>query len=57
MSAADAAVQKKKKYGSGPKTTVLFSNEDINDMAKIVKTLEDSDVLMEGVTRTLKNGL
>ena len=48
MSATDAAIQKKL-YGpgnlksSGTKT-VRFSNKDIDDMTKIVKSLEDSDV-------------
>ena len=56
MSATDAAIQKKM-YGSGPQTAVIFSNEDINDMTKIVKALEDSDVLMKGVTKTLKNDI
>ena len=41
-------------YGSGTKT-VKFSNEELNYMTKIVKALEDSDVLMKGVTKTLKN--
>ena len=44
---------KKKKHGSG--TTAIFSNEEINDMIKIVKALEDSDILVKGVTKTLKN--
>ena len=55
MSATDAAIQKKL-YGSGTKT-VKFSNKDLDDMTKIVKALEDSDVLMKGVTRTLKNDI
>ena len=41
-------------YGSGTKT-VEFSNKDLDDMTGIVKALEDSDVLMKGVTKTLKN--
>ena len=41
-------------YGSGT-TTIIFSNEDLDDMIKIVKALEDSDVLMKGVTETIKN--
>ena len=53
MSATDAAIQKKM-YGSKTKT-VKFSNNDLDDMTKIVKALEDSGVLMKGVTRTLKN--
>ena len=50
MSATDAAIQKKM-YGSGTKT-VNFSNKDLDDMTKIVKVLEDSDVL-----KTLKNDI
>ena len=55
ISATDAAIQKKM-YGSGTKS-VKFSNKDLNDMTKIVKALEDSDVLMKGVTKTLKNDI
>ena len=44
----------KKIHGYGTKT-VKFSNEDINGMTKIVKTLEDSDILMKAVTETFKN--
>ena len=55
MSATDAAIQKKM-YGSGTKT-VKFSNNDLNDMNKIVKGLEDFDVLMKGMTKTLKNDI
>ena len=55
MSATDAAIQKKV-YGSGTKT-VEFSNKDLVYMTKIVKALEDSDVLMKGVTKTLKNDI
>ena len=55
MSATDAAIQKKM-YGSGTKT-VQFSNKDLDDMTKIVKALEDSDVLMKGITKTLKNDI
>ena len=43
-------------YGSDTKT-VKFSNEDLNDVTKIVKALEDSDNLMKGVTKTLKNDI
>ena len=37
--------------------TVKFSNKDLDDIAKIVKALEDSDVLMKGITETLKNDI
>ena len=55
MSPTDADIQKKM-HGSGTKT-VKFSNKDLNDMTKIVKALEDSDVLMKGVTKILKNDI
>ena len=55
MSATDAAIQKKL-YGSGTKT-VRFSDKDLDDMTKIVKALEDSNVLMKGITETLKNDI
>ena len=55
MSATDAAIQKKI-HGYGTKT-VRFSNKDLDDITKIVKTLEDSDVLMKGITETLKNDI
>ena len=48
MSGSDGAIQKKV-YGSG--TTVIFSNEETNDMIKIVKVLEDSDILLKGVQK------
>ena len=55
MSATDAAIQKKVR-GYGIKT-VRFSNKDLDDMTKIVKALEDSDVLMKGITETRKNDI
>ena len=55
MSATDAAIQKKV-HGYGTKT-VKFSNKDLDDKTKIVKALEDSDVLMKGMTKTLKNDI
>ena len=52
MSATDAAIQKKV-HGYGIKT-VKFSNKDLDDITKIVKALEDSDILIKGITQTLK---
>ena len=55
MSATDAAIQKKVHgYGTKP---VRFSSKDLDDMTKIVKALEDSDVLVKGITKTLKNDI
>ena len=52
-SVIDAGIQKKI-HGSGT-TTLIISNEEINDITKIVQALEDSDILLKGVTKTIKN--
>ena len=36
-------------------TTLRISNEEIDDIMKIVKYLEDYDLLIKGVTKTTKN--
>ena len=51
-SAIDAEIQKKKIHGS--ETTLIISNEEMSDMIKIVRTLEDSDILLKGVTKKIK---
>ena len=35
--------------------TLFISNEDINDITKIIKSLEDSGVIIDGVTETVKH--
>ena len=40
--------------GSGTKTLII-SNEEMNDILKIAKALEDSNILLKGVTKTIKN--
>ena len=40
---------------AGKRFTLFISNEDINDIIKIVKSLEDSGVLIDGVTETVKH--
>ena len=52
-SAVDAGVQKKI-CGSGT-TTLIISNEEVNDIMKIVQALEDSGILLERVSETIKN--
>ena len=52
-SAADAGIHKKI-LGSG-NTTLIISNEEINDVIKIVQALEDSNILLKGVAETVKN--
>ena len=57
-STIDAGVKRKRKLGSGsaPKTTTLIiSNQEMNDIMKIVQALESSGVLLKGVTETIKN--
>ena len=53
VSAADAGIQKK--ILCSGKTTLLISNEQMNDIMKIVQALEDSNILLKGVTKTFKN--
>ena len=36
-------------------TTLIFSNEKLNDVIKTIKSLEDSILLIQGVTKTVKN--
>ena len=52
-SAIDVGVQKKI---SGPGTTTLvISNKEMNDTIKIVQALKDSNILLKGATKTIKN--
>ena len=43
----------KKIHGSGT-TTLIISNEEMNDIIKIVQALKDSNILLKGVTKTTK---
>ena len=52
-SGIDAGIQNKI-HGSGT-TTLIILNEEMNDIMKIVHTLEDSNILLKGVTKTIKN--
>ena len=53
-SAADAG-RHKKVLGSGNATTLTISNDEIEDFIKIVKSLEDSGLLLKEVTQTVQN--
>ena len=48
-SGTDAAINKKI-LGSGA-TTLIISNDEMNDILKIVKSLEDSAILLKGVQK------
>ena len=52
-SAIDAGIQKKI-HGSGT-TTLIISNEEMNGIMKIAQALEDSNILLKGVTKAIKN--
>ena len=53
-SAADAGIHKHI-LGSGNTTTPIISNDEMTDIIKIVKSLEDSGLLLKGVTETVQN--
>ena len=52
-SVADAGIHKKI-LGSG-NTTLIISNNDMEDLIKIVKSPEDSGLLLKGVTESVQN--
>ena len=45
----------KKMHDSGTTTLMIISNEEMNDLMKIVHALEDSNILLKGVTKKNKN--
>ena len=53
-SATDAAMNKKT-LGSGNHTVLIIFNDDMQEILKIVKSLKDSGVLLNGITVTVKN--
>ena len=53
-SAADAGIHKKI-LGSGNNTTLIISNKDMDDLIKIVKLLEESGLLLKGITESVQN--
>ena len=44
----------KKILGSGNHATLIISNDDMQDLLKIVKSLEDSGTLLDGITEPVK---
>ena len=55
-SAAEAGIHRKI-LGSGHNnnTTLIISNDEMDEILKIVKSLEDSGVLLKGVSGTIQN--
>ena len=52
MSAIDGSIQKKM-HGSGVK--LIIEKEDLNDIMKIIKALENSGILLKGVSKTIEH--
>ena len=52
MSAIDGSIQKKI-HGSGVK--LIIEQEDMNDIMKIIKALENCGILLKGVSKTIKD--
>ena len=52
MSAIDGSIQKKI-HGSGIK--LIIEQEDMNDIMKIIEALQNSGILLKGVSKTIKN--
>ena len=52
-SVIDAGIQKKR-HGSGT-TTLIILNEEMNNIMKIGQALKDSNILLKGVNKTIKN--
>ena len=52
ISAIDGGIQKKI-HGSGVK--LIIEQEDMNDIIKIIEALENSGILLKGVTKTIEN--
>ena len=51
-SATDGSIQKKI-HGCGVK--LIIEHEDMNDIMKIIESLENSGILLKGVTKTIEN--
>ena len=54
-SAADAGIHKKILGSGHNNTTLINSNDEMDGILKIVKSLEDSGVLLKGVSETFQN--
>ena len=52
MSAIDGSIQKKI-HGSGVK--LIIEQEDMNDIMKVIEALENSGILLKGVSKTIGN--
>ena len=54
-SAADAGIHKKILGSGHNNTTLIILNDEMDDVLKIVKSLEDSGVLLKGISETIEH--
>ena len=54
-SAADAGIHNKILGSGHNNTTLIISNDEMEDILKIVRSLEDSGLLLKGVSETIQN--
>ena len=54
-SAADAGIHKKVLGSGHNNTTLIISNDEMDDILKIVKSLEKSGVLLKGISETIQH--
>ena len=47
-------ISEKEAIRAGKGFTLFISNEDVNGIINIIKSLQDSSVLVDGVTETVK---
>ena len=52
VTATDEAIQKK--ILGSEMTALIISNEEMDDITKIIKSLEESGLLAEGVSKTIE---
>ena len=58
MSATDGSIQKKihgSRATKGAGVKLIIEKEDMNDIMKIIKALENSGILLKGISKTIKN--
>ena len=55
VASATVAAINKKIFGSGNYATLIISNDDMQDLSKIVKSLEDSAISLGGIIETVNN--
>ena len=51
--AIDAGIQTK--IHRSETTTLMISKKEMNDVMRIIQALEDSSILLKGITKTIKN--